>query len=139
MNCRLFQVLLVGREFPDNLHVLQGLAVDDFSSDSSESPVSSKPVSSEGVQQFTLCENLRQQSSTRYLLYLASDSLFDSPTQVVHEVSWKIDLLISSKEVHNQFVIHTRLVRSTSLLKKAICDELQKHLVVTFYIHQFGC
>jgi len=27
-------------EFPDDLHVLQGLAVDDFPSDSSERPVS---------------------------------------------------------------------------------------------------
>ena len=67
-----------------------------------------------------------------------SDTFFDSPAQMVHNISWKIDLVERSKEVENQFVIIAWLIRASTLLEEALSHELQEHLVLTFNIHQLG-
>jgi len=106
-------------EFLDNLHVLQSLAIDDFPSFDPEKFVRSSSLIFQSLHQLTLGEDLRQKSSTRNLLPLASDSLLDGPAQMVHDVSWKVNPVEGGQEVKNQFVINTGLVRPSSFLKKA--------------------
>jgi len=64
-----------------------------------------------------LRKDLRQQPPTWHLLSFPFDSFFDSPAQMMHEVSWKIYLLKGNQEIQYQFVVQAGLVRSSSLLK----------------------
>jgi len=57
---------------------------------------------------------------------------------MMHEILWKVDFVVSSKEIQHQLVINTGLIRASSLLKEAFRHELQKHHVMTIYVHQFG-
>jgi len=57
---------------------------------------------------------------------------------MVHDISWKIDLVERIKEVENQFVIIAWLIRASTLLEEALSHELQEHPVLTFNIHQLG-
>jgi len=91
--CWVFQVLLIGRKFLDNLHVLKRLAIDHLASLGSENLVRNQVVPPEDLQQLSLDEDLREQSSTGNLLSLASDSFIDCPAQMVHDIPRKVNLV----------------------------------------------
>ena len=100
---------------------------------------------SQNFQNLPLNEDFREEPSTWNLLPLTSDTFFDSPSQMVHDIFWKIDLVERSKEVENQLVIIAWLIRASTLLKEALRHELQEHPVelqehpvLTFNIHQLG-
>jgi len=117
---------------------LQRLAIDHLSSLGSENLVRSQVVSSQDLQNLALRKDLRKEPSTWNLLPLTSDSFFDGPAQMVHDISWKIYLVERSKKVENQFVINAWLIRASTLLEEAFRHEFQEHPVLTFNVHQLG-
>jgi len=119
--------------------MLQSLAIYHLSSGNSKNSIKNKVEFVQSLQQSSLKKDLRKQSCTWYLLPFSFNSLFDSPAQMMHEVSWKINSLISSQEIQHQFVVQTRLVRTSSLLKEAVIDKFQKHPILFIHVHQLSC
>ena len=114
------------------------IAIDHLSSLGSKYLVRSQVVVLQDFQNLALSKDFREEPSTWNLLPLTSDTFFDSPAQMVHNISWKIDLVERSKEVENQFVIIAWLIRASTLLKEALSHELQEHPVLIFNVHQLG-
>jgi len=100
--------------------------------------VRSQVVPSEDLQQLSLDEDLREQSSTGNLLSLASDSFIDCPTQMVHYIPGKVNLVERSKKVQHQLVIDAGLIRASTLLEEAFRHKLQERPVLTINVHQLG-
>ena len=72
------------------------------------------------------------------MLSLASDSFVDCPTQMVHDILGKVNLVERSKEVQHQLVINAGLIRASTLLEEAFSHKLQEHPVLTINVHQLG-
>jgi len=86
-----------------------------------------------------LTEDFREKSSTGNLFPFSFRSFLDSPTQVMHDIYWKIDGLIRNQEVQHQFMIQTGLISTSTLLKEEFIYNLQKYPVLDIHVHQLGC